>query len=502
MSYTEVISQFPSVRAILAYLTVADVEWGGKRVSVVHESTPTEYTVKVRTNSTKRYFTISVPLHGNGELILTHYGTDGKVQSKDKYDYENIGDMIDQMEVMKLPGGAMRSRYKEAFSLIGTYRLLPSRTHETRDNRRDVHHLCPWFGYVEDNLIYTIDLHREALFTTHNLRIKCYRKPNQHGFEGVYHLDNLSSGAEKFILLSEEGYQETEWVSYVYKPTVVEDDDFKEVNENAPIKESETMKVSVEEGEIPTKTAESYIYPNSPLLTIDDIADVILANCNRHVNSFCIDGTLDSGERLIGVTFGQTGWLNILVGIKDGDVYLNQLATTHSRHYTTNLQAESTKTLAILSARSVNIPVINHLIDQMIAEAIASANRPLGSFFGGEPVNPSGKIDYGLNRSSFTYKEVELAMEEIAAIRSSSYFQWGFLYYLVIRFTSKEFDGKAILAKFGKSKSHKLTVEEAVYILNGIDWRLTFDGSQSGKSFDSNDGKAGLGGSGLAMHIP
>ena len=479
MSYTEVtaqtVSSYPSKRGILAYLTVAEVEWGGKKVSVVHESTPTEYTVKVRADSTKRYFTISVPLHGNGELVLTHYGTDGKQQGKDKYDYENIDDMIDQMELMKLPGTAMRSRYQEVFSLIGVYRLLPDGTHETRDDRRDVYHRCPWSGYDEDSPVYTIDLHREALFTTHNLRIKCYRKPNQQGFEGVYHLNNLSSGAEKFILLSKEGYQATGWDSYVEMPTVVEDDDFKEVNENAPIKESETMKVSVEEREIPTKTAESYIYPNSPLLTIDDIADVILANCNRHVNSFCIDGTLDSGERLIGVTYGQSGWLNILVGIKDGDVYLNQLATTHSRHYTTNLQAESTKTLAILSARSVNIPVINHLIDQMIAEAIASANRPLGSFFGGEPVSSSGKIDYGLNRSTFTYKEVELAMEKIAALRGYSYFQADFLYFLAARFTSNRFDEKLMLAHLGKSKLDKLTVDDVVHALKSIDCRLTFD---------------------------
>ncbi len=146
MSYTEETAPFPSVRAILAYLTVIDVEWGGKKVSVVHESTPTEYTVKVRADGTKRFFIINIPLHGNGELILTHYGTDGKERRKDKYDYENIGDMIDQMEKMNLPGIVMRSRYQEAFSLIGTYRLLPSRTHETRDDRRDVHHLCPWPG--------------------------------------------------------------------------------------------------------------------------------------------------------------------------------------------------------------------------------------------------------------------------------------------------------------------------------------------------------------------
>lgn len=166
-----------------------------------------------------------------------------------------------------------------------------------------------------------------------------------------------------------------------------------------------------------------YLYPQSEKLSIEDAVGIIIDECNNVLGMYTVPTQLDFEPEAtrIAVTTAHRTWLNIVVAIKDGLLYMNYLATQSSANYQSSLRIDGLTSLASVGATANNAKLIRALINNLVLSApvtIPMGQRPGTMGYIRQPTYGQGSA---MTDQPEYAKEVRISAERFVSVVLSAF---------------------------------------------------------------------------------
>ena len=189
--------------------------------------------------------------------------------------------------------------------------------------------------------------------------------------------------------------------------------DFKDVIGNERTSNPDEVKADAPEDK------SKYLFPVFPELTADDIAKIIIQECNTTLCSHTVATPLDFDPNAIRIamTTPHRSWLNLIVAVNNGIAYLNYIPTPASPNYHQAIKIDDLKNMATIGATTNNVQLIRALVVNFMTTAPSPMITPSDNKGGmvasmGTPVN--AYRDHGLNRRYPKYQHGQHRFTESA----------------------------------------------------------------------------------------
>ena len=355
------------------FLTLTQIKWECRNNTVSRQIKDDSFVIDVVGDKPEKSFTITLPFSQPGKVFLNT--TAGELAYNIEYsDKMPIETVLENLPVTP----SVSKKYLESYSIIGepTSWTDGSKCEGIKTKSDSVK---AFLGLANFNEV-------GVTTTTFNVTVKSMSGRSQfdilristgddNELSGRYVIYEFNNDAVRDVEADAESLTieckplddlESYINSYTGKAVkaLVDGTDFKHIIGN------EKLQVSEPQPEDKTK----YLFPQSEKLNVDDVVAIIIDECNNTLGMYTVATQLDFEPEAtrIAVTTARRTWLNIVVAIKDGLLYMNYLVTPSTANYHSSLRIDELTSLASVGATANNNKLIRALVNNLVISAPVS----------------------------------------------------------------------------------------------------------------------------------
>ena len=375
------VDKIVNVNTLAEFLALNQVKWECRGNSVKRYMDGNDFIIEVTHVKPEKSFKVVISATDVGlvKLVTDHI--------TEEYDLEHIRDLFKFLLRNGFITNPVYKKYQESFQLVGipvkcreewfssTIKTKPEAVKHfhkiVEETRGDKDALVRSFGYIADRV-------------TGRVKIDVVRIIDEHDndFSGLYWLlDNSNFNLIEINISPED---------MLAKIQPMENPGFTPSNDEVKTQATdETDFTDIIGNEKPSQVSEGvvedkakYIYPTFTALSVGDIVDNILDEFNNlgfYTVASCLD--FDPTAVRVAVTTAYRTWLNLVISVKDGILYLNHAPNTPHANYANSLKLDGLHCLATLGATGNNINLIRSLVNNFVRAApvpMSSQYQPQG----------------------------------------------------------------------------------------------------------------------------
>lgn len=354
------------------FLILNQVKWECKNNTVERSFEDGIFTIKVIGKSEEKNFSISIPVESEDDIKLHVPGM------MVGYTINDIGNLLDGIRQSGAISPSVFAKYQESLELVG----IPLEVHPECFVEKA--HIPNAMDEAYSNFIKSEEVTRcwgvfvQSRESKYILDVAQIQDEHDNAISGRYTLYCRLNNTVIDLEVSPESLKTTvvpiDQSAFIaeYLPTrdpkADTETDYKRIIGNEKPLESEAQV----EAEDKTK----YLFPVFEKLSIEDIANIIVDECNNKLTLHTVVTALDFDAEAIRIAIASPArtWLNLIVALKDDLLYFNHTLVNSSPNFKHAVKIDDTRTLATIGASQCNIGLIRALVQNFVMTAPINSN--------------------------------------------------------------------------------------------------------------------------------